>query len=542
MSTSPARGGCEEAWRAGSDAFTSALVDSLEAGVAAYDDAGRLVLANPSLRALYQWPAEDADLDLLDRLIRESLTYPDGTGMPAVDRPMDRALRGESVERVEVRIAVPEGLPRHAEATAHPIRTPDGRTLGAVTAFRDITVRLRAERFRECELRVARALAGATSVADVASALVRAVASAMGWPHTQLWLVDEVADVMRLAAHWDAAGRSLDSITPPTVARGWGVGGIVWDTGEPMWIPDILRTDRVPTSDFPDRARRLAADGVRAVVCVPVRDGRAVLGVLTAIADHREDDGERVVLQLSSIANQVGHFLSRLRADELARELARTKEDFYTLVGQELRTPLASIVRMVEARATRDPGLREIGRDAAAVGAVLDDLLDLTALEGGSGGLAVRTVDLAALVSAVVEDLARTSGVMLHTGLPTHLLVQGDARRLRHVVDTVLGNAVQFTPTGGNVYVGLRDDPGVAELTVVDSGIGVPPDERRRVRRSAAGADAPERHIPDDAVGLSLTRAVVRAHGGEIDVTYGDHSGMTVVVRLPVGGPTGGAG
>ncbi|GAA3398417.1 PAS domain-containing sensor histidine kinase [Cryptosporangium minutisporangium] len=542
MATDPARGDGDAGACEAADRFASVLFDSLQVGVAAFDEDGRLVFANRALRALYQLPAEDsgdrAELDTLGQLVRQSLALPDGAALPDADHPVERALGGETVDGAEVRITVPDGPPRHAEVNARPIRSTDGLRFGAVTAFRDVTSRHRADRFRTCELLVARALAEATTVADVSSAFTRAVAGALGWSHARLWLVDEVADVLRLVGQWDAPGRTLDSLTTATITRGWGVGGTVWATGEPLWIPDVLASDLATTGDFAERMRRAAASGVRSVVSVPVRDGRAVLGVLTCVADHREYDGERLVQDLGSIANQFGHFLSRRRADDLAVELSRTRSDFRTLVGEQLRAPLASIVRHAEALAATEgfpaahgPLLRALGRDAAAIRAITDDLIDLTTLEAGLAGLDLCRFDLAAVVADTLAALGPTalaSGVVLHRGLPEHLSVRGDVGRLRSVVDAVIGDAVARSP-GGDVYVRLRDEPGVAELTVTDP--GVLPDVRPRTRRRTPESPG------TGGLGLSRSHAIVRAHGGTLTVTYGYHPGTTVTVRLPIDGP-----
>ncbi|MFG1924978.1 GAF domain-containing protein [Cryptosporangium sp. NPDC048952] len=473
------------------DGFASALYDCLQVGVAVFDEAGRLVLANRALRTLYQ--LGDADRTV-ERLIRESLADSDGDVLTPAHHPVERALRGETVDGVGVRIVVPDGQARHAEVNARPIRTADGGTSGAVAAFRDTTLAERAARFRRCEVLVARALAEATTVVDVGPALVRAVASTLGWPHAQLWLVDEVADVLRLTAQWDAPGRTLEALIPPTIERGWGIGGTVWDTGEPLWIPDLLATDRIRTSNFPERARRAHTVGVRAAVAVPVRDGRRVLGVLTCVADHREYNGDRLVAQLGNIANQIGHFLSRRRAEDLASELHRSRDDFRAL-------------------------LWAFDRDGAAARAARDDLLDLAAVEAGLVDLQIRELDLAAVVAEAVAALSAPVRASVHVGLPERLLLQGDVERLRAAVDALLGAAVAGG-TGGEVYVRLKDEPGVAELTLIG------------VDRAVPGPDP-----GDSTLGHRLALAVVRAHGGTVRVSSRYQPDVTFTVRLPIGGP-----
>ncbi|SHN48083.1 ATP-binding protein [Cryptosporangium aurantiacum] len=528
--------------------FSAALVESMQAGVAACDQDGRLLLVNRALREIHGVPPDKEPIDL--RTAKgteiENLFHPDGRRMQIPDTPLLRALEGETVTGAQVMVRLPEGQPRYLEANARPVEAEDGLRLGAVVVLQDVTDRRRAERFRECELRVAQALAVATSAQDVGPALTAAVAGALGWPHVQLWLVDEVADILRSAGRWTRPGLDMDEFLPQEIARGWGFTGLVWETGRPLWIPDLLNPPVPVTPDVRARLRSAAAAGLRAALVIPVNSGRTTIGVLTCNANHREEDAESLIDLLTGIAAQVGHFIERRRADDLALELARTKDDFLALVGHEMRTPLTSIASYAELLAGGADAWPEsdrqlldvITRNTGVLRAIIDDLLDLTALESGSLTIHPEPLDLVTVITdslTAVSPAAANNAVTLRTDLPDHLPLTGDPHRLRQIADNLLTNAVKYSPDGGNVYVGLAGDAGAAEFTVRDEGIGIPSEELHQLfRRFYRASTARHRGIPGTGLGLSITRALTEAHGGTITVTAPPSGGTTVSVRLPL--------
>jgi signal transduction histidine kinase len=123
----------------------------------------------------------------------------------------------------------------------------------------------------------------------------------------------------------------------------------------------------------------------------------------------------------------------------------------------------------------------------------------------------------------------------IEADLPAELVLPGDRRRLRQIVDNLLGNAVKYSPDGGTISIRLRPAGRAAELAVSDTGIGVSVDEREKMftglyRTSRARDQA----IPGSGLGLTLSRAVVHRHHGTIELTDHEGPGTTVLVRLPL--------
>jgi signal transduction histidine kinase len=516
--------------------FLKALLESLDSPVAACDAQARLVLVNRSLRELYGPGADPQAVN--GSPARLDLYHPDGRPMRSDETPLVRALSGEQVRDVPVLIKRAGVRPRIFAASGRQIRGADGALHGAVVAVHEVTDLVRANRFKDCEIAVSRVLAESASCTRAGPGVLAAAATALGWPHAELWLVDETADVLRPAATWTAPGHDLGDLVPERLARGQGLAGTAWQRGTPVWISD-LADDRTLIS-----AHTSARTGLRAAVAVPVRSADRTLGVLTFFADAVEDPQDSLEALLSGIAAHVGQFLERGRAQELAAELARAKDEYIGLVGHELRTPLTSISAYTDLL-MEDPRLREdqrellavVQRNAATLRAIIADLLDLAALDSGHARVDQRPTDLGGPVRDAVDAISAAAAareLAVNCEADAAVMVAGDPVRLRQVVDHLLGNAVKFTPPGGTVTVSLTRRGGTAVLTVSDTGVGIPPAERDKIfNRFFRGAAARARSIPGSGLGLAIARAIVDKHAGTIGLAVGDGPGATFVLRLP---------
>jgi signal transduction histidine kinase len=186
------------------------------------------------------------------------------------------------------------------------------------------------------------------------------------------------------------------------------------------------------------------------------------------------------------------------------------------------------------------PGILDVlSRNSAALRNIVDQLLDLAALDGRHNGLAHEPVDLAAAVRAAAEGVrpvAEAARVEVDLDLRARAVVTGDAERLRQVVEELLHNAIRHIVGAGRVTVLLtRPDPAAVELTVTDTGVGVPAAERDRLfARFYRSQRTREHRIPGNGLGLALSRAIVERHRGSIRLLPGSGPGTRITVRLPV--------
>lgn len=227
------------------------------------------------------------------------------------------------------------------------------------------------------------------------------------------------------------------------------------------------------------------------------------------------------------------------------RESARLKDEFVGLVSHELRTPLTSVLGYVELLldGTEEvtPDQREylgiIERNARRQLRLVADLLLTAQVDSGTFTVSPVDVDVADVVGAslaAARPAAAAAGVTLEEDV-TATPAAADPVRLGQAVDNLLSNALKFTPAGGRVRVEVAPAPdGGACLRVADSGIGIPPDELTRLaQRFYRASSATRRAIPGVGLGLSITKAVVEAHGGDVAVTSTVGEGTTFTLTLP---------
>jgi signal transduction histidine kinase/CheY-like chemotaxis protein len=263
-------------------------------------------------------------------------------------------------------------------------------------------------------------------------------------------------------------------------------------------------------------------------------------------------DGEYQAL-LVSVAQHCTQALDRARlyeAEQRARadaeEANRHKDEFLSIVSHELRTPLNAVLgwsAMLQ-KDTSDPALtaralQSIHDNAARQARLIDDLLDVSRIVAGRTSLDMREVDLAALITGVVESfipVAATSRVELRVPHLPAAVVVGDPRRLEQVFFNLLANALKFTEPGGRIEIDGAVAAGVVEVRVHDTGIGIEPAFLPHVFepfRQANGTST--RNYGGLGLGLSIAKQLVDAHSGTIRAdSQGPGHGTVFVVGLPV--------
>jgi PAS domain S-box-containing protein len=230
--------------------------------------------------------------------------------------------------------------------------------------------------------------------------------------------------------------------------------------------------------------------------------------------------------------------------NEQLRELDRLKDEFVASVSHELRTPLTSIRGYLELLredlvldAQSTEMLDIVDRNADRLLALVNDLLFAAQVAAGKLNLQLESVDLADVVNQAVtaaEPRAERAGVTLDSSVAA-LTVPADALRVAQVLDNLVSNAIKFTPPGGVVRVELAQRGDRAVLTVADTGIGIPDEEREALfSRFYRAKAATEGAIQGTGLGLAIVKSIVDAHGGSIGFESDIGKGTTFRVELPL--------
>jgi signal transduction histidine kinase len=295
----------------------------------------------------------------------------------------------------------------------------------------------------------------------------------------------------------------------------------------------------------------------------------------TALENARlVSDLQQLDAQLSETNQQLQDLNVELaETNRQLRRLDQTKTDFVAIASHELRTPLSQIYGYSDILSSMDGDelsdvqsvhlfVQGISQGAKRLKRVVDAMLDVSLIDADAlvlspveFSLGAAVADAVAAVQPLADQRAQTISVEESADMP---LVKADRGRINQVLLGVLGNAIKFTPDGGNIEVLVHSgsipvgEPHV-QVDVADSGIGIEPDQQDLVFEKFYRAENPLYHSSDDAaykgagpgLGLAIARGIVEAHGGRIWVESPGRDeatcpGSVFRIRLPVASQIGG--
>lgn len=233
------------------------------------------------------------------------------------------------------------------------------------------------------------------------------------------------------------------------------------------------------------------------------------------------------------------------RARQQAEEASRLKEEFLATVSHELRTPLNAVVgwsRLLHSGQLDKDGVTHavevIERNAAAQRQIIEDLLDVSRIVTGKLRINTQPTDVLLVIHDAIDAIrpaaeAKEINIATHVEAPD-LIVRADTARLQQVLWNLLSNAVKFTPPRGTVDVFLKRKNSFAEITLEDSGPGIPADFLPRIfdRFSQADGSSTRKH-GGLGLGLAIVRHLVELHGGIVSAANSEKGGAVLTVRLP---------
>ena len=346
-------------------------------------------------------------------------------------------------------------------------------------------------------------------------------------------IVNNSSDVIFIK---DLAGRYIFA-NPPAAE----IVGLTPETMEgrfdvDIWEPDVARLRQSEDEQVLRERRAMVFERV-----VPTKSGARVFEA-SKVPLYDVDGRLEGVLTLSrDVTERIER--DRMQKDQITKlqELDRLKDHFLSAASHELRTPLSSIVGYAEFLEDELEGpltpyqreyVRNIQASAEHLQRLVADMLDFARLEAGTFDFTFKTADLIDAVRETVGrmlPLAIKAGMTLDTEIPVERLeFLMDADRVTQVLQNLIGNAIKFTPEGGRIVV--RVEPGSDRVTVKvqDTGIGIEPSHIPFIFQRFFQADPTStRQHGGAGLGLSIAKALVEAHGGEIGVESRPGRGST---------------
>ncbi len=336
----------------------------------------------------------------------------------------------------------------------------------------------------------------------------------------------------------------------PNVKMGQGIIGDVAQSGKAEIVNDVV-ADR----------RYIHLHPLRSLVCAPLKNKQEVTGVLVIGSETPTAYTAADLKLLNTLALQIAPaienaLLYQNQLEETRKleekntaleEMDRFKDEFLANTSHELRTPLNGIIGIAESMldgATGDllpPQQHSLGMIVTSgrrLANLVNDILDFSKLKHYDLDLQIRAVDLKQVTDIVLtlsEPLLAEKMLILENGIGDDIpLVAGDANRLQQIMHNLVGNAIKFTDEG-KVTISARTQAGMVEITVSDTGIGIPPEKLEDIFKSFEQVDASTvRNYGGTGLGLSISKQLIELHGGSIQVESEIGQGSRFTFTLPV--------
>ncbi len=253
-------------------------------------------------------------------------------------------------------------------------------------------------------------------------------------------------------------------------------------------------------------------------------------------------------LDAVAVADAINKLASRAAHDiEDLRRLERVRSEFIANVSHELRTPIFSVQGYLETLldgAADDPAvsqqfLEKAYNNALRLNVLLNDLIDISRIESGELKFSFRSFDITDLIRDLIHEMhirAEQQQVELHTSMPDEAYVYGDRERISQVLVNLVENAIKYNVAQGRVDIALTQQGDRWNVTVRDSGIGIPEEHLPRIFERFYRVDKDRsRAVGGTGLGLAIVKHILEAHRSPVNVTSTPNVGTAISFTLAEG-------
>lgn len=321
-----------------------------------------------------------------------------------------------------------------------------------------------------------------------------------------------------------------------TIPADNSIAGLVVRDGAPMILDDVKGKMQAL-----GEIEALADCNIRNMAVVPLKTKRGILGALEAINKHEPDNfDDQDLVMLQALAAQASVSI------ENARLFQQT--DLIAEFMHELKTPLMALtaaseilVRTASELSSEQKELLEmIERETSYLAQMAQEFLDLARLESGRTHITQETVDIAALITDIVqmqEPQAAARGISINCSLPPDLpLISADANRIKQVLLNLTSNAIKYNKIEGEIVIVVSVVEDKLEVEISDTGHGIPEASLPHLFDRFYRVPDAEGFTEGTGLGLTIAKRIVEEHGGRIEVESELNKGSTFRIYLPLSG------
>jgi signal transduction histidine kinase len=358
-------------------------------------------------------------------------------------------------------------------------------------------------------------------------------------PIQALLVEDNPADARLIREMLRDAGESASSIRVSVVDRLASGLEHLREQGADLVLLDLSLPDSSGLATFD--TLHAAAPSTPVVVLSGLADERVAV---TAVHHGAQDYLVKGQVDGGAILRSMRYAIERQRLEDARAELERQRDEFFSSVSHDLRTPVAAIKAAIGVILANEPAnmppplhrlLDNIDLAADELTRLIEDLLEMARLQAGRVTLWRAPIDLRDVVARAVhaiEPLAAERGQRVEVDLPAQqVMFDADGDRLGRVLRNLLANAQKYGRDGGCIRVRVEDDRTRARISVTDDGPGIPIEDQERIFERfyrVGGSNA-----VGTGLGLAIARGLVELHGGTLAVDSAPGHGSTFTITLP---------
>jgi two-component system sensor histidine kinase SenX3 len=351
--------------------------------------------------------------------------------------------------------------------------------------------------------------------------------------------------VLTLAARQGRIAQDVISVGLPE-----GIEAIIDAVGSPAFVTD-------PSHNVLKASTRAVALGLVSQDTLLHPDLAAIVDRVRRFGDDIVQDLELATSPLSDAAVTLVVHATRLGSRYVlviaedhteARRLEAVRRDFVANISHELKTPIGAVGLLAEAldSAADDPQqvrrfAHRLTQESHRLAKITREIIELSRLQAADVAGSAEIIRVDDVVTAALETthvMAESHDVTLVKGGMKKAYVVGQEKMLVSALHNLLANAIQYSPAGSRVGIGVRSTGGVVEIAVTDQGIGIPEEDLDRVFERFYRVDqARSRHTGGTGLGLSIVKHAVQNHGGDVRVWSKPGRGSTFTIRLPEADP-----